>query len=163
MGREFSGSLIGTRRKFAIVAARFNEFITERLLAGARDGLKRRGVAEEDVDLAWVPGAFELPVTALRLARSGRYDAVICLGAILRGETPHFDLVASAAAKGIAQVALDTGVPTIFGVITADTLDQAIERAGTKAGNKGAHAAESAIEMADLFARLDAPGGKGGK
>lgn len=158
MGRIYQGHLVGTKRRFGIVVGRFNDFITSRLLDGARDSLVRRGVTEEDIDVVWVPGSFEIPVTALRVAQSGRYDAIICLGAILRGDTPHFDLVAAEAAKGIAQVSMQTGVPTIFGVVTADTLEQAVERAGTKQGNKGAHAAEAAIEMADLFAKL---GGKG--
>ncbi|MBI3270854.1 MAG: 6,7-dimethyl-8-ribityllumazine synthase [Planctomycetes bacterium] len=160
MGREFQGNLIGTKRRFALVVARFNDFITGRLLEGARDGLRRRGVDDDDVDVIWVPGSFELPVTALRVARTGRYDALICLGAIIRGDTPHFDLVAAEASKGIAMVSVETGVPTIFGVVTADTLEQAIERAGTKQGNKGAAAAESAIEMADLFSKLPGKGSR---
>jgi len=154
MGKVIQGELLGQGKKFAIVISRFNEFITSRLLAGAQDCFERHGVATQDVDVAWVPGSFEIPVTALRIARTGRYDAVVCLGAVIRGQTPHFDYIASEVSKGVAQVAMTTGVPTIFGVITSDTIEQAVERAGTKAGNKGVDAAASAIEMANLFEKL---------
>jgi 6,7-dimethyl-8-ribityllumazine synthase len=138
----------------AIVVARFNELVTRALLSGAEDGLARHGVEPEGVDVAWVPGSFEIPVTARMLAESGRYQAVVCLGAVIRGETPHFDQVANQASSGIARVALDTGVPVIFGIITADTLEQALERAGGKMGNKGYDAAVAAIEMANLMRGL---------
>ncbi len=154
MGEVFEGHLVGQGLRFGIVVGRFNEFITNRLLAGAMDALTRHGVAEEDVDVAWVPGGFEIPLVARKLALRGRYDAVVCLGAVIRGSTPHFEYVAAEVAKGVARVGLETGVPVIFGVITADTLAQAIERAGTKAGNKGWQAAVSAIEMANLMRRL---------
>ena len=146
----FEGNLIGTGLKVAIVTSRFNELLSSRLLSGAMDALKRHDVAEEDVDVAWVPGAFEIPLVAGRMADSGRYDAVIALGVIIRGGTPHFEYVASEVAKGVAQVSLRSNTPVIFGVITADTIEQAVERAGTKSGNKGWAAAESAIEMANL-------------
>ncbi|RPF42585.1 6,7-dimethyl-8-ribityllumazine synthase [Thermodesulfitimonas autotrophica] len=149
--RIFEGHLVGEGLKFGIVVGRFNEFITQKLLGGALDALYRHGVSEENVAVAWVPGAFEIPVVAKRLAQSGDYDAVICLGTVIRGATPHFEYVAGEMAKGIARVGLETGVPVIFGVITADTLEQAIERAGSKAGNKGFAAAMSAIEMANLM------------
>ncbi|MGO0121758.1 6,7-dimethyl-8-ribityllumazine synthase [Desulfothermobacter acidiphilus] len=148
------GQLLGTGLKFALVVGRFNEFITQKLVGGALDALYRHGVAEADIVVAWVPGAFEIPLVARRLAASGKYDAVICLGTIIRGATPHFDYVAAEAAKGVARAALDTGVPVIFGIITADNLEQAIERAGSKAGNKGFSAAMSAIEMANLLRQL---------
>ncbi len=151
MGRVFEGELIGKGLKFALVVSRFNEFISSRLLGGAKDALVRHGVVEEEVDVAWVPGAFEIPLVAKRLAETRSYAGVICLGAVIRGATPHFDYVASEVTKGIAHVSLDTGVPVIFGVITADNLEQAIERAGTKAGNKGFDAAVTAIEMANLL------------
>ncbi len=154
MGRTFEGTLVGSGLRFGIVVSRFNEFITQRLLEGALDGLRRHGVEDEAVDVAWVPGSFEIPLVARRLAQSGQYDAVICLGAVIRGATAHFDYVAGGAANGIASVALETGVPVIFGVITTDTIEQAIERAGTKAGNKGYDAALSAIEMANLMRTL---------
>jgi len=154
MGNVIQGELLGQGKKFAVVISRFNEFITSRLLSGAQDCFERHGVAAKDVDVAWVPGSFEIPVTALRIAGTHRYDAVVCLGAVIRGQTPHFDYIATEVAKGVAQVAMATGVPTIFGVITADTLEQAIERAGVKHGNKGADAAMSAIEMANLFKNL---------
>jgi 6,7-dimethyl-8-ribityllumazine synthase len=144
------GNLIGTGLKIGIVVSRFNNFITSKLLDGALDALKRHGVADDDVDVAWVPGSYEVPFIAKKLAESRKYDAIICLGAVIRGATPHFEYVASESAKGIAQVGLQTGVPTIYGVITTDTIEQAIERAGTKAGNKGADAAVSAIEMVNL-------------
>ena len=142
----------GTR--IAVVAARFNEFITSRLLSGCEDGLVRHGVAGEDIDAYWVPGAFELPLLGQKLAQSGRYDAVICVGAVIRGSTSHYDLVCSETAKGIAQAAMHTGVPVLFGVITTENIEQAIERAGSKAGNKGYDCALSAIEMVDLLRRV---------
>ena len=150
----YEGKLLAEGLRFAIVASRFNELIVRRLLGGALDALKRHGAAEESIDTAWVPGGFELPLVAGKLADSGRYDAVICIGAIIRGATPHFEFVASEAAKGIAQVALRTGMPVIYGVLTADTIEQAIERAGTKAGNRGTDAALAAIEMANLLREL---------
>jgi len=154
MGNVIQGELLGQGKKFGIVISRFNEFITSRLLSGAQDCFERHGVAAKDIDVVWVPGSFEIPVTALRIAQTHRYDAVVCLGAVIRGQTPHFDYIAAEVSKGVAQVALATGVPTIFGVITADTIEQAVERAGTKSGNKGADAAASAIEMANLFGKL---------
>jgi len=150
----FEGRLWGQGLSIAIVVSRFNELVTRPLLAGAQDGLARHGVEPAGVDVAWVPGSLEIPLTARKLAESGRYQAVICLGAVIRGETPHFDHVASQASSGIARVALDTGVPVIFGVITADTLEQALERAGGKMGNKGYDAAVAAIEMANLMRGL---------
>ena len=154
MGREFQGELVGRGLRFAIVVARFNEIVTRHLLQGARDGLARHGVFADDVDIAWVPGSFEIPLAAKRMAASGSYAAVICLGAVIRGETGHYDHVAGGVSAGIARVALDTGVPTIFGVLTTDTVEQALDRAGLKAGNKGYEAAVSAIEMASLVAQL---------
>jgi 6,7-dimethyl-8-ribityllumazine synthase len=153
----FEGKLSGKGLKFGIVVGRFNEFISARLLDGALDNLKRHDVDDDDVEVAWVPGAFELPLVAQRMAASRRYDALICLGAVIRGGTPHFDYVAGEAAKGIAKVSLDSGVPVIFGVLTTDTIEQAVERAGTKAGNKGWEAATSALEMANLLRALPAP------
>lgn len=150
----FEGRLTGAELRVAIVIARFNEFISGRLLTGAENALRRHAVPDGNVDVTWVPGSFEIPVAALRLARSGRYDAIICLGAVIRGATAHFDYVAGQAASGIAAVALQTGVPTIFGVLTTDTIEQAIDRAGAKAGNKGYEAAVSAIEMATLLREL---------
>lgn len=155
VGRTISGKLSGRGYRFAIVVSRFNEFVSAQLLRGALDILHRHEVDLGLVDVVRVPGAFEIPVTAKRLAHSGRYDAVICLGAVIRGSTPHFDYVAAEVSKGIAHVALETSVPTIFGVLTTETIEQAIERAGTKLGNKGAEAALTAIEMANLFAELD--------
>jgi 6,7-dimethyl-8-ribityllumazine synthase len=155
--RTIEGLLTGRGRRIGIVVARFNEFISGKLLDGARDGLVRHEVAEDDIDVAWVPGAFEIPLVAQRMARSGRYDAVICLGAVIRGATPHFDYVAAEVSKGIANVALATGVPVIFAVLTTDTIEQAIERAGTKAGNKGFDAALSALEMANLLTQIEQP------
>lgn len=155
MVRHLEGYLSGQGFSFAIVLSRFNEFITAKLLDGAVDALIRHGVDPDKIDVVKVPGTFEIPVTAQRLASSRRYDAVICLGAVIRGATPHFDYVAGEAANGVATTALKTGVPTTFGVITADTIEQAIERAGTKMGNKGFEAALAAIEMAHLFAQLD--------
>ena len=150
----FEGKLSGKGLKVGIVVGRFNEFISTRLLDGALDNLKRHEVEDGDVEIAWAPGAFELPLIAQRMAVSGRYDALICLGAVIRGGTPHFDYIAAETAKGIAKVGLDTGVPVIFGVLTTDTIEQAVERAGTKAGNKGWEAAMSAIEMANLLRQL---------
>jgi len=158
VSNSYEGSLVAEGLRFGIVASRFNDLITRRLLSGAVDGLARHGAAEEQIEIAWVPGAFEVPPVAERMAKSGRYDAVICLAAIIRGATPHFDYVASEAAKGIAQAALRTGVPVIYGVVTADTIEQAVERAGTKAGNRGADAARSAIEMANLMKCLPSAG-----
>jgi len=152
--RTFRGDDRGRGRRFAIVAARFNEVVTAKLLTGAVDCLSSHDVEGDDLDVAWVPGAFELPLAARALATTGGYDAVICLGAVIRGETPHFDLVASQAAEGIRRVAEDTGVPVIFGVLTTDTLDQAVERAGGSHGNKGWDAAMAAIEMASLLDQL---------
>jgi 6,7-dimethyl-8-ribityllumazine synthase len=151
----YEGMLSGRGKRFGIVVARFNEFITGKLLDGARDALLRHEVDEAAIDLAWTPGSFEIPLVAKRLAQTGRYDAVICLGAVIRGATPHFDYVAAEVSKGVANVGLDTGVPIVFGVLTTDTIEQAIERAGTKAGNKGFEAAMTAIEMADLLGRID--------
>lgn len=148
--KELRGKLSGEGLSIAIVAARFNEFITKSLVAGAQEELQQYNVDEEMITTVWAPGAFEIPLIAKKLAQSGDYDAVICLGAVIRGSTPHFDFVASQCASGVAQVAMETGVPTIFGVLTTDTIEQAIERAGTKAGNKGADAAKSAVEMANL-------------
>ena len=158
MSKEYQGELLGAGKKFGVVISRFNEFITSKLLSGALDCFRRHGVADDDVEICWVPGSFEIPVTALRLARSGAYDAVVCLGAVIRGQTPHFDYIAAQVSKGVAHVSITTGVPTIFGVITADTIEQAIERAGTKAGNKGADAAAAAIEMANLFGKIPSAG-----
>ncbi|MFY9271939.1 MAG: 6,7-dimethyl-8-ribityllumazine synthase [Thermacetogeniaceae bacterium] len=153
MPQIFEGKLLGEGLRLGIVVSRFNEFITNKLLSGALDMLKRHGVSEDAVDVAWVPGAFEIPLTAQKMVERG-YDAVICLGAVIRGATPHFDYVASEVTKGIAQVSLASGVPVVYGLITADTLEQAIERAGTKAGNKGADAAVTALEMVNLFREL---------
>lgn len=154
MPTTIQGKLIGKNKKFGIVVGRFNEFISSKLLAGALDCLQRHEVNDDDIDIAWVPGSFEIPLTALRLAQSKKYDAVICLGAVIRGATPHFDYIAAEVTKGIAQVNLQTGVPTVYGVITADTIEQAIERAGTKAGNKGWDGAMTALEMVDLFSKI---------
>jgi 6,7-dimethyl-8-ribityllumazine synthase len=151
MGHLFEGHLVGTDLRIGIVVGRFNEFITSRLLAGAEDALARHGVNKEHVDIAWVPGAFEIPMLAQKMAKSNKYDAVITLGTVIRGSTPHFDYVCNETAKGVASTALNTGVPVIFGVLTTDSIEQAIERAGTKAGNKGWEAAVSAIEMANLY------------
>lgn len=150
----FEGNLNAAGKKFALVASRFNSFITRQLIGGAEDCLVRHGATKENIALFWVPGSFEIPLIAKKAAASSKYDAVICLGAIIRGDTPHFDYVAAEASKGVAQVSLQTGVPVIFGIITADTVDQAIDRAGVKAGNKGADAAAAAIEMVDLLSRM---------
>ena len=152
--KTYEGKLIARDYKFAVIVGRFNEFISGHLLSGALDCLKRHEAEEDNIEIIWVPGSFEIPLAAQKAAVSKRYDAVICLGAVIRGATPHFDYVASEVAKGIAAVGLDTGIPVIFGVITSDTLEQAIERAGSKAGNKGWQAAASAIEMADLSKQL---------
>lgn len=149
------GNLVAKEIRIGIVTARFNEFITSRLLGGAMDALKRHDVPEENVDVAWVPGAFEIPLIASKMARSGRYDAVICLGAVIRGATSHYDYVCSEVSKGIASVSLETGVPVMFGVLTTDTIEQAIERAGSKAGNKGSECASGAIEMVNLIRNME--------
>ena len=150
MSKHFEGMLLGKDLKFGLVASRFNEFITKKLLEGAEDALLRHDVNKEDIEITWVPGSFEIPLIAKKLAQTKRYDAVICLGAVIRGDTPHFEYIAAEVTKGIAKVSLDTGLPVIYGIITADTLEQAIERAGTKAGNKGFEAAMNAIEMVNL-------------
>lgn len=149
--KVYEGNLIAEGLKFGIVVGRFNEFIGGKLLSGAIDGLKRHGVDEANIEISWVPGAFEIPLVAKKMASAGKYDGVICLGAVIRGSTPHFDYVSSEVTKGVAHVSLDTEVPVIFGVLTTDTIEQAIERAGTKAGNKGYDAAVTAIEMANLL------------
>ncbi len=155
MSSVFEGALLGKGLKVAVVVARFNEFITGKLLSGAQDALTRHGVSEEDIDVAWVPGSFEIPLVAQKLAMSKKYDAVICLGTVIRGATPHFEYIAAEVSKGVAKVGLDSGIPVMFGVITSDTIEQAIERAGTKAGNKGFDAAVGAIEMANLLKKID--------
>lgn len=154
MGKIYEGSLIGKGLKIGIVVSRFNEFFTNKLYTGAVDALTRHDVAETDIETAWVPGAFEIPVVARKMAMSGKYDAIVCLGAVVRGATPHFDYVASEVSKGVAKISLETGLPVTFGVITADTLEQAIERSGTKSGNKGFDAAVNAIEMANLMKNI---------
>jgi len=151
MVKVYEGKLTVEKGSFAIVVGRFNEFIGSKLLSGCIDALKRHGAAEENIEMAWVPGAFEIPIVAKKFAESGKYDAVITLGAVIRGSTPHFDYVASELAKGVAQVGLNSSVPVIFGVLTTDNIEQAIERAGSKLGNKGADAAKSAIEMVSLL------------
>ena len=148
------GKLLAEGQRIGIVAARFNEFITSKLIGGALDAFKRHGGNEADVDLAWVPGAFEIPLVAKRMASTSKYDAVVCLGAVIRGATPHFDMVANEATKGIANVGLQSGVPVIFGVLTTDSIEQAVERAGTKAGNKGYDAMTTAIEMVNLLKQI---------
>lgn len=155
MGQIFEGQLNAEGKKFGIVVARFNEFITGKLLSGAQDCLQRHQAQAADIDVAWVPGAFEIPLVAQKMAASQKYDAVICLGAVIRGSTSHYDYVCSEVAKGVSKVALDQGVPTIFGVVTTDTIEQAIERAGTKAGNKGWDAAMSAVEMASIMGSFE--------
>ncbi|MCX5751299.1 MAG: 6,7-dimethyl-8-ribityllumazine synthase [Candidatus Saganbacteria bacterium] len=150
MGKVLEGNLDGAGLKIAVIVSRFNDFVGKGLLGGALDCLKRHGTKESDIDIAWVPGAFETPLVAKKLAKKGKYDAIICLGAIIRGSTSHFEYVASEAAKGIAKVALDSDIPIIFGILTTDTLEQALERAGAKPGNKGFSAALSAIELANL-------------
>lgn len=155
MGKTFEGNLIGTGLKIGIVISRFNDAIGKELLRGARNTLSRHGVSEEDVDVAWVPGAFEIPLVAKLMAESGNYQAIICLGVVIRGATSHFEYVAGQAASGIASVALSVGVPVTFGMLTTETIEQAVERAGSKAGNKGAEAAAAAIEMTNLLRALD--------
>ena len=154
MANIVKADVVAKGKKFGIAISRFNEFISSKLLEGCLDTLVRHGADDKAQEVIWVPGAFELPLVALKMAKSKKYDAVICLGTVIRGATPHFEFVASEAAKGVAKVSLDTGVPCIFGVITADNIEQAIERAGTKDGNKGRDAAVNAIEMANLFAKL---------
>jgi len=154
MAKSFEGNFQAEGKKIGIVLARFNSFIAERLLEGALDTLLRFGAADDDIEVARVPGAFEIPLVAQKMAKSGRYDAIICLGAVIRGATPHFDFVANEAAKGIAQASMESGVPIIFGVLTTDTIEQAIERAGSKAGNKGSECAAAAIEMVNLLKSL---------
>ena len=159
MPNTIEGQLVGTGLRFGVVVSRFNSFITARLLDGALDALGRHGADLETVDVVWVPGTFEIPVVAQRLAGSGRYQAVICLGCLIRGGTPHFDYLAAEVTKGVAQAGLSSGVPTVFGVLTTDTVEQAVERAGTKAGNKGFDAGVTAIEMADVMRQLERPAG----
>lgn len=151
----YEGKLIAEGIRIGIVAARFNEFIVSKLLSGCEDGLLRHGVRPDDISVAWVPGAFEIPLAAAKMAGSGKYDAVIALGAVIRGSTSHYDYVCSEVSKGVASTALSTGVPVLFGVLTTDTIEQAIERAGTKAGNKGAECAQGAIEMVNLFRAME--------
>ena len=155
MGQTYQGNLVGTDLKIGIVVARFNEFITSKLLSGAVDILERHGVDTDNIDTAWVPGAFELPLVAKKMAENAKYDAVVVLGTVIRGATPHFDYVCNEAAKGIASTALTTGKPVIFGLLTTETIEQAVERAGTKAGNKGAESALAALEMANLLHQLN--------
>ncbi len=158
MAKTFEGKLLADGLRFGIVVSRFNEFITGKLLAGALDALIRHGAVDENINVAWVPGTFEIPIVAQKMATSGKYDAVICLGALIRGATPHFDYLAAEVTKGIAQIGLQSGIPAVYGVITADTIEQAIERAGTKVGNKGFDAAETAIEMANVLRSIDSEG-----
>ena len=155
MTHIIEGHFTGADKRFGIIASRFNEFITNKLVGGALDAFARHGVPEDNITVAWVPGAFEIPLVAKKMAESGRYDAVIALGCVIRGATPHFDYVAAEAAKGVGQAALQTGVPILFGILTTENIEQAIERAGTKAGNKGADAALCALELANLLRRLD--------
>jgi len=154
MAKVIEGQLTAKGKKFAIVASRFNDFITKKLLEGALDAINRHGGDEKNVEVVWAPGAFEIPLIANKLAKTNKFDAVICLGTVIRGSTPHFDYIASEVAKGIAHVGLATGIPVSFGIITADSLEQAIERAGTKQGNKGVDAALSAIEMANVISQI---------
>ena len=154
MGATYEGGLDGAGVRLALVVSRFNEAVTTRLLAGAREALTQHGVNEDDVDIAWVPGAFELPLAARRLAESHRYDAIVCLGAVIRGETPHFEYVSAEVARGVSEVSRDTGVPAVFGVITPDTREQALARAGGSKANKGAEAVATAIEMVNLLRQL---------
>ncbi len=154
--KKFEGNLVSSDIKIGIVCARFNEFITSKLLSGAMDGLLRHDVKEEDISVAWVPGAFEIPLVASKMAQSRKYDAVICLGAVIRGSTSHYDYVCNEVSKGIASVSLSTGVPVMFGVVTTENIEQAIERAGTKAGNKGYDCALGAIEMVNLLREMEA-------
>jgi len=154
MSNQYQGNLIGEGLRIALVVSRFNDFITGKLLEGAKDALSRHGVKQDDIDIAWVPGSFEIPLVAKKMAQTGKYDAVICLGAVIRGGTPHFDYIAAEVSKGIATVGLEAGLPVTFGIITSDTLEQAIERAGSKMGNAGFNAAVNAIEMANLLKTL---------
>lgn len=154
MGKSYEGNLLGKGLKFGVVVSRFNDFITSRLLEGAQDTLKRHGVRPDDVEVAWCPGSFELPLVARKMAQSGKYNAVLCLAAVIQGATPHHEYIATELTKGIAQTSLETGVPLAYGVITAENLEQAIERAGTKEGNQGSRAAMSALEMANLLKEL---------
>lgn len=154
MSAIIEGLLDGSQKRFGIVAGRFNELITRKLVEGALDCLIRHGADKDSITIAWVPGSFEIPITAQKMARTKKYDAIICLGAVIRGSTPHFDYVAAEVSKGVAKVSLDESLPVIFGVLTTDTIEQAVERAGTKAGNKGWDAALNAIEMVDLFSKL---------
>jgi 6,7-dimethyl-8-ribityllumazine synthase len=156
MPKIIEGNLLAAGKRFALIVSRFNDFISEKLLSGAIDALKRSGAEDKDLDIVKVPGAFEIPLVAQKIAQKKKYDAVICLGAVIRGSTPHFDYVSAEVSKGIAAVSLEAGVPVIFGVITTDTIEQAIERAGTKAGNKGWSAAIAAVEMANLMHAIDA-------
>ncbi|MBQ8489581.1 MAG: 6,7-dimethyl-8-ribityllumazine synthase [Pseudobutyrivibrio sp.] len=153
--KVYEGKLVSEDIKVGIVVARFNEFITSKLLGGAIDGLKRENVKEEDIEVAWVPGAFEIPLIAKKMADSKKYDAVICLGAVIRGATSHYDYVCAEVSKGVAQVSLNAGIPVMFGILTTDTIEQAVERAGTKAGNKGFECAQGAIEMVNLIRELN--------
>ena len=153
--RIFEGNVVSQGIKVGIVAARFNEFIVSKLVSGALDGLKRHDVNDDDIDIAWVPGAFEIPLIASKMAESGKYDAVIALGAVIRGSTSHYDYVCAEVSKGVAQAGLHSGVPVMFGVLTTDNIEQAIERAGTKAGNKGSECAEGAIEMVNLIRNIE--------
>jgi 6,7-dimethyl-8-ribityllumazine synthase len=154
MGKVFSGNFNAQNKKFGIVVSRFNEFITSKLLAGAIDSLTRHGASEAGIDTAWVPGAFEIPFAAKKLVDTKKYDCVICLGCVIKGDTPHFDYIAAETSKGIAQIGLAASIPVVFGVLTTDSIEQAIERAGTKAGNKGAEAAQTAVEMISLFSQI---------
>jgi len=154
MAKVYEGKLIGTGLKVGLVVGRFNEFINSKLLSGAEDALRRHGVNDEDVEIAWVPGAFEIPLVAKKMAKSGKYDAIVTLGSVIRGSTPHFDFVSNEVSKGVASVGLEADIPVIFGVLTTDSIEQAIERAGTKAGNKGAEAAVTAIETANLLKQI---------
>lgn len=154
--KTYEGKLVSTDKKYGIVVGRFNEFIGGKLLSGALDALKRHGASEEDIEIAWVPGAFEIPLIAQKMVEQNKYDAVICLGAVIKGATPHFDYVSNEVTKGVSSLSMESGVPVIFGVLTTDTIEQAIERAGTKVGNKGFDAAVTAIEMANLVSELEA-------
>lgn len=154
MAKTLEGQLIAEGLKFGLVVARFNEFITNKLLSGALDALKRHGANDDDIEIAWVPGAFEIPLVAQKMAFSKKYDAIICLGTVIRGSTSHYDFVCAEVSKGVAHVGLDSGIPTMFGVLTTETIEQAIERAGTKAGNKGFDSAMSAIEMTNLLRNI---------
>ena len=153
--RTIEGNLVSKNIRVGIIAARFNEFITSKLLGGAMDGLLRHNVRDDDIDVAWVPGAFEIPLIASKMAKSGKYDAIICLGAVIRGATSHYDYVCNEVSKGIASVSLESGIPVLFGVLTTENIEQAIERAGTKAGNKGYDCAVSAIEMVNLIQNIE--------